>query len=68
MRLLLYFRPHLFAMLGGVAFTWGVRWLSSFGGSCRLFCYPPVTIMLGLLGGFIGAQLYRSDHPLPEEL
>jgi hypothetical protein len=42
-----------------------VRALSSLGGACRVFCYPPITIGMGLLAGFLGAQLYRSDHPLP---
>lgn len=65
MRFLLYFRPHFFAALGGVAFAWTLRFFLSLGGSCRAFCYPPITIGLGLLGGLLGAQLYRSDHPLP---
>lgn len=66
--LALYLRPHLFAVLGGVAFTFGVRWLSSMGGACRVFCYPPITFTLGALGGLLGAQLYRSENPvrLPE--
>ncbi len=64
-RLVAHFTPHLVAVAAGVAFTWGVRWLMSFGGSCKLFCYPPVTIALGVLGGLWGAQLYRSEHPLP---
>jgi len=64
-RLAAYFTPHLFAVAGGVAFAWGVRWLTSLGGSCRVFCSPPITIGLGVLGGFLGAQLYRSEHPLP---
>lgn len=65
LRLALYFRPHFFAVLAGVALMWGVRWLSSRGGACRTLCYPPVTITLGVLGGLVGAQLYRSEHPLP---
>lgn len=64
LRLALYFRPHLFASLGGVAFTWGVRWVLSLDGSCRAFCYPPITVGLGLLAGLMGAQMYRSDHPI----
>lgn len=64
-RLGLYFRPHLFAALGGVAFTWSLRWLLSLDGSCRAFCYPPITIGLGLMAGLLGAQMYRSDNPLP---
>jgi hypothetical protein len=63
-RLWLYFRPHVFSMAAGVAVSWGVRWLSSMGGACRVLCYPPITIAMGLLGGFLGAQLYRSEHPL----
>lgn len=64
-RLAAYFTPHLFAVAGGVAFSWLLRWVMSLGGSCRAFCYPPTTIALGVLGGFLGAQLYRSEHPLP---
>lgn len=60
----LYFRPHVFAMAGGVAFLWAVRWVTSLHGACRTLCYPPITIGMGLLGGFLGAQLYRSDHPI----
>jgi len=63
-RLALYFRPHLFAMAAGVAFSFGVRFVASLGGSCRFLCYPPVTLAMGLLGGFLGAQLYRSENPL----
>jgi len=59
-----YFTPHVFSVAGGVAFTWGVRWLTSLGGACRVFCYPPITIALGVLGGLLGAQLYRSEHPV----
>ncbi|GMU60593.1 MAG: hypothetical protein AMXMBFR34_23560 [Myxococcaceae bacterium] len=65
MRLLLYFRPHLFAVLFGVAFSFGVRALASMGGSCRVLCYPPVTLTMGVVGGLLGAHLYRRDHPLP---
>ena len=64
-RLATYFTPHFFAVVGGVAFAWGVRWLMTTGGSCRLFCYPPITIAMGVVGGLLGAQLYRSEHPLP---
>lgn len=64
-RLAAYFTPHLFAVAGGVAFSWAMRWVMSLGGSCRVFCYPPTTIAFGVLGGFLGAQLYRSEHPLP---
>jgi predicted PurR-regulated permease PerM len=65
LRLALYFRPHLFAVVFGVGFAWLVRWLSSMGGACRVLCYPPVTIAMGVIGGLLGAQLYRSEHPLP---
>lgn len=64
-RLALYFRPHFFAVLGGVAFAFTVRWLSMMSGECPIFCRPPITFSLGLLGGLIGAQLYRSENPLP---
>jgi hypothetical protein len=65
LRLALYFRPHLFGMLFAVGVSWLVRSLSVMGGACRVLCYPPVTIGMGLLGGFLGAQLYRNNHPLP---
>jgi hypothetical protein len=64
-RLVLYFRPHLFAVLFGVGFAWVVRWLSGMGGACRVLCHPPITIGMGVLGGLLGAQLYRREHPLP---
>ncbi len=60
----LYLRPHLVSAVVGVAFAFGVRYLSSMGGACRVFCYPPITFTMGLLGGLIGAQLYRSEHPV----
>lgn len=65
MRLLRYFTPHFFSVLAGVAFSWSLRWLLSLDGSCRAFCHPPVALSMGVLGGLLGAQLYRSDHPLP---
>jgi hypothetical protein len=65
LRLALYFRPHLFGMLFAVGVSWLVRSLSVMGGACRVLCYPPVTIGMGLLAGFLGAQLYRNNHPLP---
>lgn len=65
LRLALYFRPHLFAVVFGVGFAWLVRALAGMGGSCRFLCYPPVTIGMGVLGGLLGAQVYRSEHPLP---
>ncbi|MDX2012319.1 MAG: hypothetical protein SFW67_19140 [Myxococcaceae bacterium] len=65
LRLALYFRPHVFGMAFAVSVSWLVRSLSVMGGACRVLCYPPVTIGMGLLGGFLGAQLYRNNHPLP---
>jgi hypothetical protein len=69
LRLALYFRPHLFGVLFSVGVAWLVRTLSVMGGACRVLCYPPVTIGMGVLGGLLGAQLYRSNHPLrrPED-
>jgi hypothetical protein len=64
-RLLRYFTPHVFSILVSVAFFQGVRLLSSLGGACRFFCQQPVTLTMGLASGFIAAQLYRSDHPVP---
>ncbi|MDP3506180.1 MAG: hypothetical protein Q8S33_37925 [Myxococcales bacterium] len=65
LRLALYFRPHVFGVLGSVAVVWMIRTLSVMGGSCRVLCYPPITIAMGVLGGLLGAQLYRNNHPLP---
>ena len=65
LRLALYFRPHVFGMAFAVSVSWLVRSLSVMGGACRVLCNPPVTIGMGLLGGFLGAQLYRNNHPLP---
>jgi hypothetical protein len=64
LRLALYFRPHLFGMVFAVGVSWLVRTLSVMGGACRVLCDPPVTIGMGLLAGFLGAQLYRNEHPL----
>ena len=64
-RFLLYFRPHFFSAAGGMAFMWGFSWVLSQGGSCRAFCQPSVALSAGLAAGLFGAQLYRSDHPLP---
>jgi hypothetical protein len=64
LRLAYYFRPHLFGVLGSVGLAWAVRTLSVMGGECRVLCYPPVTIGMGVLGGLLGAQLYRSENPL----
>ncbi len=64
-----YLAPHLFGMGFGVAVAWLVRSLSVMGGACRVLCYPPVTIGMGVVGGLLGAHLYRSNHPVdpPEE-
>jgi hypothetical protein len=64
-RLFLYFRPHLVAVPLAVGFAWVVKTLASMGGACRFLCYPPVTVAMGVLGGLMGAQLYRSENPLP---
>jgi hypothetical protein len=66
-RLLAYFTPHLYAVPAGLAAAFAVRWVASFSGSCKFLCYPPVTFAMGLLGGLLGAQLYRSENPLPEK-
>ncbi|MBE2248680.1 MAG: hypothetical protein IAE78_03950 [Myxococcus sp.] len=65
LRLVLYFRPHFFGVLGSVAVVWMIRTLSVMGGACKTLCYPPITLSLGILGGLLGAQLYRNNHPLP---
>lgn len=64
-----YLSPHLFGMVFGVGFAWMVRSLSVMGGACRVLCYPPFTIGMGIVGGLLGAQLYRANHPVdpPEE-
>lgn len=59
-----YLRPHLFGMVFGVALAWTVRSLSVMGGECRVLCYPPFTIGMGIVGGLLGAHLYRSNHPV----
>ena len=64
-RLVTYFTPHVFAVAAGLAMSFAVRFVAGLGGSCRLLCYPPVTVAMGVLGGLLGAQLYRMDHPLP---
>lgn len=63
-RALRYVLPHLVAVPFGIAFFFGVRALSSLGGACRFFCNPPVTLSMGVLAGLLGAQLYRSEHPV----
>lgn len=64
-RLLLYLRPHLFGVAFAVPVAWGVKTLASLGGSCSALCRPGVALTMGLVGGLLGAQLYRSEHPLP---
>lgn len=66
-RLARYLQPHLFGVTFGLAVAFLVRAVLSSGGSCRTICYPQVTIAMGLAAGLIGAQLYRSDNPLPPD-
>ncbi|MDP1828900.1 MAG: hypothetical protein Q8L48_36905 [Archangium sp.] len=63
-RLLLYLRPHLFGVAFAVPLSWLVKTLASMDGSCRTLCQPGVALTMGLLGGLIGAQLYRSENPI----
>lgn len=65
LRLFQYLRPHLFAAPFGLAFAWLVKTVAASGGSCSFLCNPRVYVTMGLLGGLMGAQLYRSEHPLP---
>lgn len=65
LRLALYVRPHVFGVVFSVGVAWLVRSLSVMGGACRVLCYPPFTIGMGVVGGLLGAHLYRSNHPLP---
>ncbi len=62
-RLARYLLPHLFGVVAGTSFFFAVRWFTALGGACRFFCYPPVTLTMGVLAGLIGGQLYRADHP-----
>lgn len=64
-RAALYLRPHLFGVVFSVGVAWLVRSLSVMGGACRVLCYPPFTIGMGVVAGLLGAQLYRNGHPLP---
>ncbi len=59
-----YFQPHVYAVVACVAFMFAVRWVTSLSGSCRFFCYPPVTLSLGVVSGLLGAQMYRSGNPV----
>lgn len=63
-RAALYVRPHLFGVAFAVGVAWLVRSLSVMGGACRVLCYPPFTIGMGVVAGLLGAQLYRNGHPL----
>lgn len=64
-RLALYLGPHVGAVLFGVLLAKGVATLASLGGSCSFLCHPTVNAAMGIVGGLLGAQLYRSEHPLP---
>ncbi len=64
-RLARYLQPHLFGVTFGLVMAFLMRAVLSSGGSCRFICYPPVTIAIGVVSGLLGAQLYRSDNPLP---
>ena len=64
-RVLLYLRPHLFGVTFAVPLAWLVKTLASMDGSCRTLCRPGVALTMGLVGGLLGAQLYRSENPLP---
>lgn len=45
--------------------AWAVKTAASLGGSCTALCRPGVSLTMGVLAGLLGAQLYRSEHPLP---
>ncbi|MFZ5442335.1 MAG: hypothetical protein ACOZQL_20165 [Myxococcota bacterium] len=64
-RVLRYLRPHLFGVTFAVPVSYAVKTLASLGGSCNALCRPGVALTMGLVGGLVGAQLYRSEHPLP---
>jgi hypothetical protein len=61
----MYFQPHLFGVAFGLVVAFLMRAVLKSGGSCTTLCYPPVTIAMGLTAGLLGAQIYRSDNPLP---
>lgn len=65
LRLWSYFKPHLFGVAFAVPVSYAVKTAASLGGSCNALCRPGVALTMGLLGGLFGAQLYRSEHPLP---
>lgn len=55
--------PYVFGVVFSVGVAWLVRSLSVMGGACRVLCYPPFTIGMGVVGGLLGAWLYRSNYP-----
>lgn len=57
--------PYVFGVAFSVGVAWLVRSLSVMGGACRVLCYPPFTIGMGVVGGLLGAWLYRSNLPTP---
>lgn len=63
-----YLRPHVFGVGFAVPLAWLVKTLASMDGSCRMLCRPGVALTMGLVGGLFGAQLYRSEHPLRDEV
>ncbi len=65
LRLFAYLRPHLFGVAFAVPLSYAVKAAATMGGSCNALCRPGVALTLGLLGGLLGAQLYRSENPLP---
>ena len=64
-----YLAPYVFGVAFSVGVAWMVRSLSVMGGACRVLCYPPFTIGMGVVGGLLGAWLYRSNNPVhrPED-
>lgn len=59
-----YLKPHLFGVAFAVPLSYAVKTAASMGGSCNALCRPGVALTMGLLGGLIGAQLYRSENPI----
>ena len=59
--------PWVFGVAFSVGVAWLVRSLSVMGGACRVLCYPPITIGMGVAGGLLGAWLYRSNYPVRAE-
>ncbi|MBL8921355.1 MAG: hypothetical protein JNJ54_21020 [Myxococcaceae bacterium] len=58
--------PYVFGVVFSVGVAWLVRSLSVMGGACRVLCYPPFTIGMGVVAGVLGAWLYRSNYPVRE--